>query len=229
LLSRIFLPLFGSMEVVGRENLPRHGPLLIAANHQSDSDPAVLVYAVDRPIWFMAKRGLFAGPIASYLLRSVHVYPVARDGRDIAALRWAQEQLDHDRALLIFPEGTRNPGALAAGTDGMAYIALRTGAPVVPIAITGTEQIPRMIRTPFHFRKLKAVIGEPIHLPTSQGRIDREMLHSMTHRVMEGIAALLPEEYRGYYAESLRAQPTPEATAEEAPEETPKDTPGTTP
>ena len=73
LLARIFIPTMGRIEVVGRENLPRTGPLIIAANHQSNSDPPVLVYAIDRPIWFMAKRGLFAGPILSYLLRSVHV------------------------------------------------------------------------------------------------------------------------------------------------------------
>ena len=138
LLSKIFLPTFDTMEVVGRENMPKHGPLLIAANHQSDSDPAVLVYAVDRPIWFMAKRGLFAGPIASYFLRSVHVFPVDRDGRDIEAVHWIQEMLDLDRALLIFPEGTRSPGALREATDGLAYVALRTGVPIVPIAMTGT-------------------------------------------------------------------------------------------
>ena len=203
LLAKIFLPTFGSMEVVGRENLPRHGPLLIACNHQSDSDPAVLVYAIDRPIWFMAKRELFAGPIASYFLRSVHVFPVDRDGRDFEALHWAQDVIDRDRALLIFPEGTRSPGALKPGTDGLAYIALRTGVPIVPIAITGTELVPRMIRTPFHFRKLKAVIGEPFTLPPVQGRIDRALLQSMTHRIMASIAALLPPSHRGAYADAV--------------------------
>ena len=169
LLSKIFLPTFGSIEVVGRENMPRQGPLLIACNHQSNSDPAIAVYAVDRPVWFMAKRGLFAGPVASYFLRSVHVFPVDRDGRDLDAVRWAQETLDRGRALLIFPEGTRSPGGLKEGTDGLAYIALRTGASIVPIGITGTEQIPGMWRTPFHFRKLRAVIGEPFTLPRCRG------------------------------------------------------------
>ncbi len=200
LLSKIFLPTFGSMTVEGRENVPRTGPIIIAANHQSDADPAVIVYAVNRPVWFMAKRGLFAGPIASYFLRSVHVFPVDRDGRDFDALHWAQDRLDDGCALLVFPEGTRSPGHLTTPADGLAYIALRTGVPIVPVAITGTEHIP-MLRIPFHFRKLKVVIGEPFSFPRRAERVSRELLHSMSEGVMERIAALLPPEYRGVYAE----------------------------
>ena len=202
LMSRIFLPTFGSIEVVGRRNIPKTGPIMIAANHQSNSDPAVLVYAVDRPLWFMAKRRLFKRRVAAYFLRHVHVYPVDRDGRDIDALRWARSVLDQERALLIFPEGTRSPNALAeAVTDGLAYIALLTGAKIVPLAITGTEQIRNMYWTPFHFKKLRVVIGEPFTLPAPIGRIDREQLREATHQVMERVAALLPERYRGFYAE----------------------------
>jgi 1-acyl-sn-glycerol-3-phosphate acyltransferase len=202
LLSKIFLPTFGTLTVVGRQNLPKTGPVLIAVNHQNDADPAVLVYAIDRPIWFMAKRGLFAGPIAAYFLRRVHVFPVDRDGRDIDALLWAQATLDKERALVIFPEGTRSPGGLMEPTtDGTAYIALRSGVPIVPVGITGTENIRGMFWTPVHFKKLHVTIGEPFTLPPVQGRIDRRLLHEITHQVMERIAAVLPEEYRGFYAE----------------------------
>jgi 1-acyl-sn-glycerol-3-phosphate acyltransferase len=213
LTSKIFLPTFGSVTVVGLENMPKTGAVLIASNHQTDSDPALLVYAIDRPIWFMAKRALFANRIAGYLLRQVHVFPVDRDGRDIEALRWAQGVLDHGRALAIFPEGRRSPGALAKGSDGLAYIALRTGVPIVPVALTGVEKIPGMWRTAFHFRKLKAVIGEPFTLSTEQGRIDRNLLEEMTTLVMGRIAGLLPPEYRGVYAPEAAEATEPENVA----------------
>jgi 1-acyl-sn-glycerol-3-phosphate acyltransferase len=201
LLSRIFLPTFGSITVVGRENVPHDGPLLIACNHQTDSDPALVVYAIDRPLWFVAKRSLFFGPIISYLLKRVHVFPVDRDGRDIQALRWAQEMLDSGRALLIFPEGSRSPGALSVPpTDGLAYIALRTGVPILPVALTGVEKIGGMWKTAIHFQRLKVVIGEPFTLAPAPGRIDRELLQTMTQETMQHIAALLPGEYRGAYA-----------------------------
>ena len=199
LLSRIFIPTFGSIEVVGREHIPRDGPFIIAANHQSNADPPVLVYAITRPIFFMAKRGLFAGPIISYLLRALHVYPVDRDGADMAALRWAQDVLRNRRALLIFPEGTRNPHALGPGTEGLAYIALRSGAPILPVGIIGTELVPGMVRIAFHFMKLKVAIGEPFMLPPVAGRSDRSALRMTTEQVMWRIAELLPPEYRGAY------------------------------
>jgi len=196
--AKVFLPTFGSLEVVGLQNVPKNGPLLVAANHQSYADPPVLIYAINRPIWFMAKRTLFKGPFLSYLLRKVHVFPVDRNGRDFEALHWAQETVDQGRALAVFPEGTRSPGALRSGQDGLAYIALRTGAPILPVAITGTEGIKHMLRMPFHFQKLRAVIGEPYLLAPAQ-RIDRSLLESVTVRIMRSIADLLPASYRGAY------------------------------
>ncbi|MDE2838500.1 MAG: lysophospholipid acyltransferase family protein [Chloroflexota bacterium] len=200
LLSRIFIPTFGSIRVTGRERVPKGGPLIIVANHQSNADPPVMVYAVPRPIFFMAKRSLFWGPIVSYLLRAVHVYPVDRDGRDVDALKWALRTLNSGRALLIFPEGTRSPGGLRKATDGLAYLALSSGAPVLPVAITGTERIRGMFRIAFHFQKLHVTIGEPFVLPRSEGRVDREQLQAATEEVMNRIAALLPPPYRGVYA-----------------------------
>lgn len=202
LLAQVCLPTFGSIEVEGRENVPRSGPLLIASNHQSLADPAVLIYAIDRPMWWMAKRSLFKGWFASWFLRQVHVFGVNREKQDLAALAHTQRLLDEGRALLIFPEGTRHPGSLGKGHDGIAYMALRTGVPVIAVAITGTELIPHIWRTPIHFQKLKAVIGEPFTL-TQSGRVDRKMLVEMTDRIMRSIAELLPPEYRGAYADDV--------------------------
>ena len=190
------------MVVEGRKNLPRQGPLLIASNHQSYTDPAVLIYAIDRPVWWMAKRSLLKGWIVSWFLRQVHVFGVNREKQDLASLAYAQKLLDQGRALLIFPEGTRHPGALGRGHDGLAYMALRTGVPIVPIAVTGTELIPHVLRTPFHFQKLKVVIGEAYSL-TPSAHIDKKVLLTMTDRIMRSIAEILPAEYRGIYAEAL--------------------------
>ena len=209
-LSRIFIPTFGSITVTGRERVPGEGPLIIVANHQSNADPPVMVYAVPRPIFFVAKRSLFWGPIVSYLLRSVHVYPVDRDGRDMDALRWAQRTLSDGKALLVFPEGTRSPGALRKATDGLAYLALSSGAPVLPVAITGTERIRGMFRIAFHFQRLRVAIGEPFTLPREEGRLDRTQLQAATDEVMRRIAELLPEAYRGAYAEDAGDGGTPE-------------------
>ena len=201
-LSRIFIPTFGSIQVSGRERVPRSGPLIIVANHQSNADPPVMVYAIPRAVFFMAKRSLFWGPVVSYLLRAVHVYPVDRDGRDTDALRWAQRTLDSGKALLIFPEGTRSPGGLRKATDGLAYLALSSGAPVLPVAITGTERIRGMFRIAFHFQRLRVAIGEPFTLPRTEGRLSRAQLGQATDEVMGRIAALLPPSYRGAYAEN---------------------------
>ena len=201
-LSRIFIPTFGSIRVTGREYVPQGGPLIIVANHQSNADPPVMVYAIPRPVFFMAKRSLFWGPVISYLLRAVHVYPVDRDGRDVDALKWALRTLNSGMALLIFPEGTRSPGALRKATDGLAYLALSSGAPVLPVGITGTERIRGMFCIAFHFQRLRVAIGEPFTLPRPEGRLDRALLQSATEEVMSRIAALLPPSYRGAYAGS---------------------------
>ena len=206
LLARVFLPTFGSIRVTGRENVPPAGPLIIAANHQSNADPPVLVYAVPRPLNFMAKRDLFVNPVVGWFLRALHVYPVDRDGRDVDALRWALRMLAGGETLLIFPEGTRSPGALSEASDGLAYLALSSGAPVLPIAIAGTERIRGMLRIPFHFQRISVAIGEPFAPPPPAGRIERAALKDATREIMERVAALLPPSHRGAYADAADAQ-----------------------
>ena len=198
-LSRVFIPTFGTIEVVGRENIPKHGPLIVAPNHQSNADPPVLVYAIERPLYFMAKRTLFANAVVAYLLRSVHVYPIDRDNRDVGGVRWALGQLKTDHALVVFPEGTRSREGLRRGTAGLAYLAGKSGATILPVAITGTEKIEGMFRIAFHFRSLKVVIGEPFTPRAVTGGMNRSELQAITDEVMGRVARLLPAEYRGVY------------------------------
>ena len=196
--ARVLIPTFGHIEVVGRENVPPYGPLIIAPNQQSNADPPVLVYAIARPLWWMAKRELFSNPLSAYLMRGVHVHPINRDGRDLEALAWAQETLAADRALVLFPQGTRSPGALSEGGDGLTYIALRSGAPILPVAITGTEKFP-LWRILFPLGRMKASIGPPFTLPIIEGRPSREVMSSLLDMVMRRVADQLPPEYRGAY------------------------------
>ena len=117
------------------------------------------------------------------------------------------EQLEKDRMVLIFPEGTRRPGGLGPGTDGLTYLAARSRAAIVPVGITGTESIRGFARVAFPFCRMRVRVGEPFHLRNIDGRIPREVLSSMTDTIMERIAALLPPEYRGAYADRV---PSPE-------------------
>lgn len=191
--ARIMMPTFGRLEVIGRDHVLREGPLIIAANHRSNADPPLIVEAFPRPVWFMAKRELFDNPIAGHFLRNVHVYPVDRDGRDIDAVRWAQATLAEGKALLVFPEGTRNrEGGLGPATDGLSYLAARTGAPVIPVGITGSERINSYVRIAFPLTRVRVNIGKPFTLDPGAGRPSRERLREMTEEVMSRIAALLP-------------------------------------
>ncbi len=201
--ARVMMLTFGRVEIIGIENVPTTGPVVVAVNHQSNADPALMVLAMRRPLWFMAKRGLFRNFLARFFLRNIHVFPVDRDGRDMDAVRWALEQLENDRMVLIFPEGTRRPGGLGPGTDGLTYLAARSRAAIVPVGITGTESIRGFARVAFPFCRMRVRVGEPFHLDTIDGRIPREVLSSMTDTIMERIAVLLPPEYRGAYADRI--------------------------
>ena len=205
-LMRTLLPTFARVEVVGRENIPPFGPLIVTPNHQSNADPPLMAFLFDRPVWFMGKQGLFINPLVRYFLRGWHVYPISRDGGDMDAIHWALQLLRRDGALVLFPEGTRSPGGLKEGTDGATYLALRSQAPILPVGITGTEGITSYLRVGFPFRRIRVVIGPPYTLPQVEGRIARPVLRSLTTMVMERIAAQLPPEYRGVYRESASAR-----------------------
>ena len=201
LLARLMMRIFGKVELVGLEKVPPVGPLIVTPNHQSNADPALLAQAFKRPLWFMGKRGLFGHFVTRYFMTGFHVYPVDRDKRDIDGLRWCLDTLNSDRALVIFPEGTRHPGGLGKATDGAVYLALKTQAPLIPVAITGTETMKSMLRVAFPFRKLRVVIGNPYTLPGVEGRIPRPVMESLSRDLMLRIAALLPLQYRGRYGD----------------------------
>tara|TARA_B100001245_G_scaffold111614_1_gene81708 strand:- start:3170 stop:3850 length:681 start_codon:yes stop_codon:yes gene_type:complete len=198
-LQGVTLKLFSNYQVDGRENIPPMGPLIVVSNHLSYIDPSVLSHAVNRRLNFLAKRSIFVGFPISQMLYAYGAHPLNRQGADIAAVRWAREKLSRDGTLVIFPEGTRSNGEMIRGKQGVARIIQMTGSPILPIGITGTENLQSLLRVVNPTGDIKVNIGSPFSLPTIEGKISADVMQSMTDMIMTRIASLLPNEYRGAY------------------------------
>ena len=201
----ITLRLFADWEVRGRANVPPMGALIVVANHQSNVDPSFVSTSFPRPTTFLAKKSLFKGPIVSALLRSYGAFPLDRDASDVRAYRWTLDQLSRDKAVVVFPEGTRSPGSMKKAHTGVARLALKSQAALLPIGITGTERLGTWLRVFNPTGKFTVNIGTPFSLPVIEGRPDKDLLTSLTDMIMERIAVLLPPGYQGVYRIRHRA------------------------
>ena len=193
------LRLFGDWKVEGKEYVPPMGPLIIVANHLSNLDPPMLASSMPRRVHFMAKGGLFRNPISSTFFRAYGAEPLERQGGDVRIINWALKMLEKDSAIGIFPEGTRNPDGMIEGVSGVALIAIKSGAPILPVGITGSETVGAPWQVVFPRGRFRVRIGQSFFLPTIEGRMGKEQLKSLTTMIMERVAALLPESYRGVY------------------------------
>ena len=201
------------VEIVGRENMPLRGALIVAANHLSNADPPVLASRMPRRLVYMAKDEMFQWPVMGFLTRLAGAFPVKRFEADIGALRKATRVLESGQVLAMFPEGTRGVGAkLGAAHPGTALLALRSEAPILPIAITGTEAIhlPGLFFDLLRLRRprIRIVVGHAFFLPPVR-RISAEEVNRCTDLIMGRIAALLPPSYRGAYVDAA-AEPSAE-------------------
>jgi len=191
-------------EVVGKEHVPLEGPLIVASNHLNNADPPMVALAVPRHPTFMAKQEMIKWPIIGPAFRIFGAFPVRRGEADLSALRAATEVVHSGAMLVMFPEGTRSrTGGLTKGHPGTALVALRTGAPILPVAITGSEGLtwPWIFLRPLSVKHIKVTIGEPFRLPPVE-RVNSEAAGEATGVIMRRIAALLPEKYRGVYADT---------------------------
>jgi glycerol-3-phosphate dehydrogenase (NAD(P)+) len=160
-----FFLLYFRMNRIGREHLPRSGPLLLAANHRSFLDPFVIGMLVRRPVYYMAKRELFERRWQAWILNALGAFPVDRGAGDREAMHTAREILERGDCVVIFPEGTRvRPGPLGKPHRGAGRLALETGAPVVPVAVIGTEDVRRGWR--IRPRRVRLRAGRPLRFPT---------------------------------------------------------------
>jgi 1-acyl-sn-glycerol-3-phosphate acyltransferase len=200
-LLRFLLLLLARWEVRGREHVPREGPLIVVSNHLSNADPPILAAAVlYRRIRYMAKAELFRFPIG-VVMRLYGAFPVRRFEADARALLAAERILRHGGALGMFPEGHRSrTGYVGKPRPGTALIALRTGAPVLPCAIEGTEQLRNPLAV-FRRPRIAVTIGQPFRLEQVKRPTEGDVSEA-TQRIFGAITALLPAKYLGPYTGS---------------------------
>jgi 1-acyl-sn-glycerol-3-phosphate acyltransferase len=200
LTMKVLLVALTRWRVEGRTNVPRTGPLIVAANHHSLIDPPLLGASIPRRISFMAKEELFDRPLPRFVMESYGAFPVRRGRLDRVAFRQAMKALEDGGALGVFPEGKRSPdGQLQRPQPGASLLAARSGAPILPVAIFGSERV-KGLSFILHRPKVNVKIGSSFLLSPSGSRLTRSMLAQHSEVIMEHIAELLPESYRGPYA-----------------------------
>jgi 1-acyl-sn-glycerol-3-phosphate acyltransferase len=185
--------------VIGKEHVPATGPLLVVANHLSWFDPILFGVVLPRRIWFFTKIEMFSWPVVGWLCKVTGQIPVHRGEGDRAALEKALTYLREGKALIFFPEGTveRQEQMIAAHT-GVAMLALRSGATLLPVAHTGTRRVLRRGRG--WFPRVTVKIGKPYVPVLPEGVARKAGLQLITQEVMQHIAEMLPVEQRGIYA-----------------------------
>jgi 1-acyl-sn-glycerol-3-phosphate acyltransferase len=208
-------PLYGlirllGVRVEGEKNIPPEGTgVLVVSNHLHNLDPLLIEIAFPRPLHFMAKEELFRFRPLGWALRKFGNFPVARGKSDRRAVRHAIATLQHGLALGMFPEGTRSRTMrLGKPHPGAGLIAIQGKSLVLPVAITGSERMPLNGKRspgaqpdPGH-RGVKIRVGEPFRLPDIGANGKRLGADEATELMMRAIAGMLPEAYRGVYADA---------------------------
>jgi len=201
--------------VVGLQHVPKDGPVILASNHLSFIDSVFLPLVVDRPVVFLAKSEYFTGKglkgwATRMFFQATGQLPIDRSGGKAseASLNTGLRVLSEGRILGIYPEGTRSPdGRLYRGRTGVARMVLESGAPVIPVAMIGTEKVmPIGTRLP-KVRRIGIILGEPLDFSRFEGlEGDRFVLRSVTDELVHELRRLGDQDYVDVYASSVKEQ-----------------------
>ena len=191
--------------VEGLENVPAHGPAIMMINHIAFVDPIVVLHLLPCNIVPLAKVEVYNYPLVGVFPRMWGVIPVRREEIDRRAIQGALDVLRAGEIILVAPEATRSP-QLQQGKEGVAYLASRSGAPIVPVAIEGSEGFPTL---PFKKRwrgpGVQVRFGRPFQYLPTEDRHRRDRMRQMTDEAMYILAAMLPESRRGVYSDLSKA------------------------
>jgi 1-acyl-sn-glycerol-3-phosphate acyltransferase len=192
-LFKVFFRLLGDLRTGGTENIPRSGPVLFAANHNSHLDPPLVGTDIERTTWFMAKEELFDHRLFRIFMIYMHGFPVKRHTADRAAIRKALMLLRCGETVTVFPEGERSrDGNLKPAEAGVGLIALRSRATVIPVAIRGTREALPPGGLTLKPHPIRVEYGPPVDLSDLHGRREtRDTLQEAADRIMAAIADLL--------------------------------------
>ena len=207
---QIFFGIITKREIIGMENIPDEGPVVATANHIGIFDgimiPSVPKLARHPNLIVVVAEKYARKPVFKWAVKHLNFMFIDRFNPDVPTLKKVIRNLLNDGLLVIAPEGTRSPNAaLIEGKSGAAYLAAKTNASIIPVAITGSQdgelgkRLKRLKRM-----DVKIIIGEPYHLPPLPKGNRDEFLKTATDEIMCQIAALLPEPYRGIYADHPR-------------------------
>ena len=201
-LARAAIFTFARWDVHHADRVPVEGPVVLVANHLHLLDPPLVAAACRRRVHPMAKRELFETPLVGWFFWAYGAFPVRRFSADVGALRAARQHLRSGSVVLMFPEGTRTTqGGLQPALPGAAMVALLASAPIVPVAITGTDRIHLPGSLFAWIRRarphIEVTFGEPFLL--EGGSADAARAEWATDQMMRRVAALLPEVQRGAY------------------------------
>jgi len=185
--------IFFRLKIIGSENCPENGPLIVAPNHASFLDPLIAGFAVPRELNFMARNSLFRNKIFGRILTAVNAFPLKRKGADVGAMRLAIDKLCHGKAVLIFPEGTRSKDdRLGIPGAGIGLLAASSGASILPCYIKGSrEALPRGAVFP-RFKKITVYVGKPLRV--DKNSYGKEYYMQIAEDTMREINALKDNE-----------------------------------
>ncbi len=178
--------IFFRARVIGTENFPKEGPVILAANHMSNADPPLVGCFAPRHVHFMAKKELFEMPVLRFVLPHCYSFPVRRGAADREAIKTAVKTVRSGHCLGLFPEGTRSrTGKMRRAEAGVGLIAAMTRAPLIPTAIIGTN---RIFSRECFLPKITVIYGKPMYFEGDHK--DKAALEAFSQSILEEIARL---------------------------------------